>query len=203
MSLREKKKKETRNRIFEISGRLFKEKGFESTTVDEITKEAGIAKGTFFNYFPTKESLLSYFREQKEEFILSIMQDQTTRDIPVREKIENFLILVAEYYEEDRELLRLLFFEQRKLLMSSGHRLPHGSHRKKKQEFLIDLLVDFIREGIKNGEIRPGIDPKLIAQTFYAVYFHSLMTWLHSEADYSFSGDISAKINIIFEGIGV
>jgi AcrR family transcriptional regulator len=48
MSLREKKKIETKNRIFEVSGKLFKEKGFENTTIDEITKEAGIAKGTFF-----------------------------------------------------------------------------------------------------------------------------------------------------------
>lgn len=47
MSLRQKRKIETKNRIFEVSGKLFKEKGFESTTIDEITKEAGIAKGTF------------------------------------------------------------------------------------------------------------------------------------------------------------
>ena len=203
MSLREQKKKETRNRIFEISLRLFKEKGFEGTTVDEITKEAGIAKGTFFNYLPTKESLLSYFREQREEFIISIMQDQMSREIPVREKIENFLVHVAEYYEKDRDLLRLLFFEQRRLLMSSGHRPSQGDHRKKKQELFIGMLADLSSEGMQKGEIRSDIDPKLIAQTLHAVYFHSLMSWLHSEIDYSFSKDMSAKIDIIFEGIGV
>jgi len=42
MSLREKKKIETRNKIFEVAGRLFKEKGFENATVDEITREAEI-----------------------------------------------------------------------------------------------------------------------------------------------------------------
>ncbi|MEZ5333782.1 MAG: TetR/AcrR family transcriptional regulator [Methanolobus sp.] len=86
MSLREKKKQETRNSIFEISTRLFKEKGFENTTVDEITKKAGIAKGTFFNYFPTKESLLFYFKEQKEDFVLEIMEEQMNMDLPVKEK---------------------------------------------------------------------------------------------------------------------
>ncbi len=200
MSLREQKKKETRDRIFETSSRLFKEKGFEGTTVDEITKEAGIAKGTFFNYFPTKESLLSYFREQREEFIIGIMQDQMAREIPVREKIESFLIHVAEYYEKDRELLRLLFFEQRRLLMSSGHSLSHGDHRKKKQELFIGMLGDLTSEGMQKGEIKSDIDPKLVAQTLHAVYFHSLMTWLHSETYYSFSKDMSAKI---VEGIGV
>ncbi|MDG6244031.1 MAG: TetR/AcrR family transcriptional regulator [Methanolobus sp.] len=69
ISLREKKKHETRNRIFEVSARLFREKGFKNTTVDEITKEAGIAKGTFFNSFLTKEALLFYFRQQNEELV--------------------------------------------------------------------------------------------------------------------------------------
>jgi len=66
-----KKKIETRNKIFEVSGRLFKEKGIENTTVDEIVKEAGIGKGTFFNYFPSKTSLLLYFAQQKEELTYS------------------------------------------------------------------------------------------------------------------------------------
>ncbi|ETA67033.1 MAG: hypothetical protein PWQ75_1545 [Methanolobus sp.] len=203
MSLREKKKKETRNRIFEISSRLFKEKGFECTTVDEITKEAGIAKGTFFNYFPTKESLLFYFKEQREEFIVSIMKEQMLRDISSREKIREFLVLVAEYYEKDRELLRLLAFEHRKMIISSGKKPADESVRNKKHEQFINMLGDFIREGIDKGAIKSNIDPKLASETIYAVYFHSLMTWLHSETDYSFSGDISSKIDIIFEGIGV
>lgn len=203
MSLREQKKKETRCRIFEISSRMFREKGFEKTTVDEITKEAGIAKGTFFNYFPTKESLLYYFREQKEEFIRTIMNDQISLGISSRQKIENFLVQVAEHYEKERELLRLLFFEQKKLLLTTGHEKSCHSDKRKKHEFFINMLADFVREGMHKGEIRSDADSKVVAEILYAVYFHSLMIWLHSEKDYSFSKDMSAKIAIIFEGIGV
>ncbi len=74
MSLREKKKIETKKRIFEVVGRLFKEKGFENVTVDEITREAGIAKGTFFNYFPTKIALLRYFGELKEGLVYELIK---------------------------------------------------------------------------------------------------------------------------------
>jgi AcrR family transcriptional regulator len=179
---------------------MFKEKGFENTTIDEITKEAGIAKGTFFNYFPTKESLFSYFREQKEEFIVSIMQEQMLLDIPSREKIRKFLVLVAEYYEKDKELLRLLAFEHKKLVMSSDQKPSSG---KQKHERFINMITDLIDEGILKSEIRSGIDSKIAAETIYAVYFHSLMVWLHSDNNYSFSKNISSKIDIIFEGIGV
>ncbi|MCG7848868.1 MAG: TetR/AcrR family transcriptional regulator [ANME-2 cluster archaeon] len=84
MSPREKKKLETKNKIFEVSGRLFKEKGFENTTIDEITKEAGIAKSTFFNYFPTKEALLMYFGEQKNELNYDLIEKETVKSIPIK-----------------------------------------------------------------------------------------------------------------------
>jgi len=39
---------------------LFRERGYDATTVEEIAQAAEVAKGTFFNYFPTKEAVLGY-----------------------------------------------------------------------------------------------------------------------------------------------
>ncbi|WP_407355993.1 TetR/AcrR family transcriptional regulator [Methanolobus sp. WCC5] len=200
MSLREKKKHETRNRIFDVSTRLFKEKGFENTTVDEITKEAGIAKGTFFNYFPTKESLLFYFRQQKEELIINILQSQVALNVPVKEKIKNFLFLLAQNYEKDRELVRLLFFEHRKLMITSRQRASGNGH---KHHGFASILCELLHEGVEKGEIRQDLDMMVASDTLNAIYFHSLITWLHSDAEYSFSRDMSDRVDILFEGIGV
>ncbi len=60
VSRRERKKDETRERIFKTAIKLFHARGFEATTVDDITEKADVAKGTFFNYFPRKESVLAY-----------------------------------------------------------------------------------------------------------------------------------------------
>ena len=60
---RERKKEETKRRIFETAVQLFNERGFDATTIDEIAERADVAKGTFFNYFPRKESLLQYLAE--------------------------------------------------------------------------------------------------------------------------------------------
>ncbi len=199
MSLREKKKQETRNRIFAVSGQLFKEKGFENTTVDEITKEAGIAKGTFFNYFPTKESLLLYFKKQKEELIFNVLETQMSLDVPAKEKITNFLVLLAENYEKDKELTRLLFFEHKRLTMISTQQ---SGEKKQAHQRFIDMICDFLKEGVQNGEIKNGIDLKIASESLNAIYFHSLMIWLHSDNNTSFSRDISAKIDLLFAGIG-
>ncbi|MCZ7359138.1 MAG: TetR/AcrR family transcriptional regulator [Candidatus Methanoperedens sp.] len=192
MSLREKKKIETRNKIFEVSGRLFKEKGFENTTVDEITKEAGIGKGTFFNYYPTKEALLVDFVKQKEELVYDLVRNELKKNIPVREKIKNVLVLVARSNEKDKEMTRLYVFEY----------LRHYGYEERKSHSLNLIIHDLLEKSAEKGEVKKGIDIKKAADILTATYFHSLMEWLWSNTDISFSEDISGKIDMIFDGIG-
>jgi len=199
MSLREKKKIETKNRIFEVSGKLFKEKGFENTTIDEITKEAGIAKGTFFNYFPTKESLVFYFAEQKAELVYDLTEKEAIKDLHTKERMKKFLVALAESYEKDKDLTKLLFFEYRRYIENSRNapdkeRNPHYR--------LINVLLDLLQDGIEKKEVKKSIDTRMAAETLNAVYFHTLMMWLKSENELSFSRNISAKIDLLFEGIG-
>lgn len=193
MSLREKKKIETRNKIFEASGRLFKEKGIENTTVDEIVKEAGIGKGTFFNYFPSKTSLLLYFAQQKEELTFSQIKNEALKTISTREKIKNVLVFVAKTNEKDKELTKMFVFEyMRHYGSSQDERKSHG---------LSNILYSLIEDGIKKEDLKSTIDSKKAAQIISAIYFHSLVEWLWSQFDYSFSDDISGKIDIVFDGI--
>jgi AcrR family transcriptional regulator len=62
---RERRKEETRNQIFQAAMRLFERKGVFDTTVEEITESADVAKGTFFNYFPSKEAILNKLAERQ------------------------------------------------------------------------------------------------------------------------------------------
>ncbi|MGW2420123.1 TetR/AcrR family transcriptional regulator [Streptomyces sp. NPDC001709] len=57
LSLRERKKLATRQRISDIATGLFVERGFEAVTVAEVARQAGVSAMTVFNYFPRKEDL--------------------------------------------------------------------------------------------------------------------------------------------------
>ena len=58
---RDRRKAETRDTILQTALGLFREKGYEATTIRDITAEADIGLGTLFSYFPTKEHLLAEF----------------------------------------------------------------------------------------------------------------------------------------------
>ena len=60
---RERRCEETRENIFRAALQLFAERGFNATTIEAITEAADVGKGTFFNYFENKESLLLEYGE--------------------------------------------------------------------------------------------------------------------------------------------
>src|SRR5437899_3870437 len=62
---RERRRTETRERIFRAAMQLFAQHGFFSTTVEDITEAADVGKGTFFNYFPSKEHVLTVLRSEE------------------------------------------------------------------------------------------------------------------------------------------
>jgi AcrR family transcriptional regulator len=192
MSLREKKKIETRNKIFEVAGRLFKEKGFENATVDEITREAEIGKGTFFNYYPTKQALLVDFVKQKEELVYDLVRNELKKNTLIQNKIKKVLVLVARSNEKDKELTKLFVFEH----------LRHYGYEERKSSSLNNLIYELLEKGAEKGEVKKSFDRKSAADILTATYFHSLMEWLWSNSDLSFSEDISRKIDMIFDGIG-
>ena len=83
MGRRERRSCETRERLFRVAMNLFRDHGFQKTTVEDITEAADVGKGTFFNYFPSKEHVLSVLGEvqlAKYEKAALMAREQSTGD---------------------------------------------------------------------------------------------------------------------------
>ena len=107
LTRRERKKEETKERIFNTAMKLFKSRGFEETTIDDITEKADVAKGTFFNYFPKKESVLRYLSEQWLEEVEDKLEAELKGDTPPSgERLIEAFVDIARFYEQDRDLAR-------------------------------------------------------------------------------------------------
>ena len=77
---RQRRSAETRDRLFRAALNLFAQKGFLETTVEDITEAADVGKGTFFNYFPSKDHILLAFGEMqlsKLEAAIEMARQQT------------------------------------------------------------------------------------------------------------------------------
>ncbi len=71
----ERKKIQTRERIYKTALKLFAERGLAATTVDQITETADVAKGTFFNYFRSKEQVFGYFIERQHAKLAEALEE--------------------------------------------------------------------------------------------------------------------------------
>src|ERR1051325_325200 len=95
---REKNKEQTKKRILAAALALFQENGLEGTTTRQISQKAGIAEGTFFNYFKTKEDLALYFFKKETSDLIEWFQAQTQlKKAPLPEKLFAIVHRQLEY----------------------------------------------------------------------------------------------------------
>ena len=81
---REENREQTKRAILKAALELFSKRGFYRTKTKEISRKAGIAEGTLFNYFRTKEDLaLYFFQQQIADLIDGYQQDQCLKDAPL------------------------------------------------------------------------------------------------------------------------
>lgn len=105
-TLRDRKKQKTRQVLIATAARLFVEKGFENTTVDEIAYAADVSRRTFFRYFPTKEAVVFPNHEERLELFRRLLREHRQPKSPYR-TIQSALIAFAQHYTAAAEELLL------------------------------------------------------------------------------------------------
>ena len=109
--LRERKKARTRASIQEHALRLFREQGYEATTVEQIAEAAEVSPSTFFRYFPTKEDVVAY--DALDPAVMASWRSQPPEMAPIpairRAMIEVFGSLTPDQVAEMMDRGRLLF----------------------------------------------------------------------------------------------
>ncbi len=87
MRVTEETKRATRSKILEVAVGLFKSQGFEAVTTRDIAREAGIAVGTLFNYFPTKEAIVMQLMADALESAESVFERRRRQGAGLEEDI--------------------------------------------------------------------------------------------------------------------
>src|SRR6202163_4979826 len=105
---RERQSLERRERLFRSALDLFARKGFTETTVEDITNAADLGKGTFFNYFPSKDHLLSAFGEIQVAKLEAAAKAARHSTVPMRTFLHALAFRMLEEPTRNPALMRIV-----------------------------------------------------------------------------------------------
>jgi AcrR family transcriptional regulator len=189
LSRRERKKQETRRRLLEIALKLFREQGYDTTPVKQITKTAGIAKGTFFNYFDSKEAILpalAEWRLQQLEEALTLARGAPPSPVA---RIKMALRLVAE------DLLTNLLLSQQ--LFAA---MIRQQEKERIGAAFIQLLAEQVRQAQAAGEIRADLDPLNLGGMIHALFFQQMIMWHYGYRPTPLQEMLAETVNLLLDG---
>lgn len=132
---RERKSDRTRRRILSAAKHLFDRRGFRDTTVDDITRRAEIAHGTFYLYFRGKSEIL----RELSTVALAEFDSIATRQFQTRAEVAGLIRETLEVYQRNRLMMRLL----REASATDAY------FRENYDEVFVGQLVDHLRENIE------------------------------------------------------
>ncbi len=144
------KKLETENSIFEAAMDLFQNKGFVHTTMQDISERAGVAKGTVFNYFTSKEEILLKFGRMRVAELKELVR---TFPPELDTKTKIIQTLTADYSNvmKSKEMARIALVEAYK------YDWVYTLEAQNRME-LASIYTKILSEGKKKGDIRNTID---------------------------------------------
>jgi len=169
MGRRERRAAETRIKLFRCALQLFAERGFPNVTVEDITELADVGKGTFFNYFKSKDQVLRVMAEIQLGKLREVLETSESSKRSTRSVLNELCVKVSEEPGRSPELARALLAaflsstvrEQVAQDMAEGRR----------------LLSRIPKVGQKRGDVDPKLNTEQMALHFQQAFIGTMLLW--------------------------
>ena len=167
---RERRSVETREKLFRAALRLFSERGFVATTVEDITEAADVGKGTFFNYFPSKEHILAQLGEIQVAKMTVLVEAAPGSPKPIRQQLHELTQALSEEPGRSQAMFRNMLIAN--LSNQAVRTLMEGYMEAARRK-----LAELMKLGQSRGELRRDLSAMDLAATFQRSFFGTLMMW--------------------------
>ena len=188
------KKESTKNKIARIAWKLFHEKGYENTTIDEIISESGTSKGSFYHYYSGKDELLSalssIFDAKYEELIQTLDPEMNSY-----EKLLYLCIQVHRMVEKEipMDLLASMYASQ---VVKKGDK--HLVDQNRYYYRIVNQLVD---EGQRRGQITRDLPYYEVTRLYVLAERALLYDYCISDGSYSLEENTKKMMPLLFGGV--
>jgi AcrR family transcriptional regulator len=186
---REAQKSRLKESLYETALRFFRAKGYDGTTVQQIAEEVGVAKGTFFNYFLSKEHVLA---EWYRRVTRAALTDVSAREFPsTQDTILALADSLAERVAADPRLwdkkaktTTALFFDEERAL----------------DDELLTFCFTQISAGKKRGDLVADLDASLFADMIVTVLTGTGQAWVVAGHGFDLREVARARVAFLFRG---
>ncbi len=190
---RRRKQKDARDRILQSALDEFSEKGFHATTIDSIAERAGMAKGTVYRYFKTKESLFNALKEDTISEFVELARQDLSREEDVLRIIESVIRMYLSFFEKNSAFFKVIVQEHKDF------------GREFSEKFINELILAL--PGLKRRCWKASRTGRLKQMNYFTVFFGIIgflngviQKWLHEGAEGSLLDEIDTVKEVLFYG---
>jgi AcrR family transcriptional regulator len=182
--------------ILDAARAVFSRDGYASSSVDDVATEAGIAKGTVYLYFKSKEELYlaALLRDVKE--FGDAARDEMEREPTLLEKIEAFLRIRLEYCRAHEDFLRIYLTEYGKMSAMT----PIAKQLRRLQRDNMRHLAALIEAAVERREIRP-VPPAALAAKLFDIARGLVERQLLGWKEFQVQNEIAFATDLLWRGI--
>lgn len=191
------KRRGKRELILEAAIRVFADRGFNSARVSDVAKEAGVADGTIYLYFKTKEEILLSIFEQSMD---TLRDGLVARLDGVSDPMERVRVFARFHFEQVRTNPQVAEVLQVELRLSKKF---IKDYRPEKLWSYLGIFRQIIQEAQAAGLVRPTVDPFVMMWAFFGALDEIAMQWALARNKDKFNLEAAAEevANVFIRGM--
>lgn len=191
--VRRPQRTDTRNRLIASARELFAERGYQQTTVVDISRNAGLSEAALYEYFQGKEDLLLTIPDLWVAQLLDELEVQLFGIKGAFNKLRKFLWWYLRKIEEsplDAKIVYLFLKTNAKFMKTE----VYGNVKK-----LYGYLIDVFEEGSREGEMKPDLNPYFARDIFIGTMEHLVTRWLLKDRAYSLFESLEEVFSLLID----
>ena len=183
----------TKRKIFETSMKLFAQKGYEATSIEEITATVGVAKGTLYYHFSSKEEIFLFLVSEGVKLLQNSIEIKTSKYENYIDKLKAIILIQIKIVNKYEEIITILLSQF----------WGNEQRNKRCKEYIcnyINRIEEVVKEGIEAGQIKNG-DTKIIASEIYGLICSTMMYKTNNREQFNVMNVYNQFENTIIKGL--
>jgi len=189
---REEKKAQLKLLLYQTALDLFREQGYQETSIRQITQRAKVGKGTFFNHYPSKEHLLAEWYRLCDEEAFAACQGREYAN--AREAITTMITTNMRKILLDKDL----FIAKTQIVYRDS--LISDEEKAQDSEYF-NFCLAHLRKDKRNGRIDAGLDEAFFADLIITLATGTSRRWVYQGGDFDMVESIEKDLAFIFSAV--